>query len=97
MPLKHVSIYDNVVRDNYENVTAIKLEGMTHGTPWKTLDATNYTAKCEQELKDLRKQYKGKLPGEVREEYIAGVDKEKASEVNTSLLEQIDEMFTSRI
>ena len=97
VPLKHVSIYDNVVRDNYSNVTAVKIEGMTHGTPWKTVEAANYAAKCEQELKDLRKQYKGKLPDDVREEYIANVDKEKASEINTSLLEQIDEMFTSQI
>ena len=70
---------------------------MTHGTPWKTVEAVSYTARCEQELKDLRKQYKGKLPDDVREEYIANVDKEKASEINTSLLEQIDEMFSSRI
>ena len=97
IPLNHVSIYDNVYKDNYSNVTAVKLEGMTHGTPWKTLEAVKYTSEYEQGLKDLRKQYKGKLPDEVKEEYIASIDKEKASAVNTSLLEQIDEMFTSKI
>ena len=97
IPLNHVSIYANVYKDNYSNVTAVKLEGMTHGTPWKTLEAVKYTSEYEQGLKDLRKQYKGKLPDEVKEEYIASIDKEKASAVNTSLLEQIDEMFTSKI
>ena len=98
VPLNHVSIYDNVVRDNYSNVTAVKIEGMTHGAPWKTLEAVQYTAKCEQELKDLSNswpKYNGPFPNKIREEYIASVDKEKASEVNTDLLEQIDEMFTS--
>ncbi|MBO4856229.1 MAG: alpha/beta fold hydrolase [Bacilli bacterium] len=95
VPFKNISIYDNVVRDNYSNVTTVKLPGMTHGTPWKTLDAVTYTAKCENELKELRKQYKNKLPDDVREEYIASVDKEKASEVNADLLNQIDEIFTS--
>ena len=95
VPLNRISIYDNVVRDNYSNVTTVKLENMTHGTPWKTVEAMEYTAKCESELKALRKQYNGKLPDEVREEYIANVDKEKASEVNADLLNQIDEIFTS--
>ena len=95
VPLKQISIYDNVVRDNYQNVTTYKIEGMTHGAPWKTLEAVNITAEYEQGLKDLRKEYKGKLPKEVREEYLASIDKEKASEVNTDLLNQIDEMFTS--
>ena len=101
VPLKNVSIYDNVVRDNYENVTAVKIEGMTHGTPWKTLEAVEYTAECEQIIKEMRKKwprYNGPFPSYIRDGYIADyVDKEKASEVNTSLLEQIDEMFTSQI
>ena len=94
---KSYSLYDNIVNDHYENVTTVKLEGIHHGTPWKTLEAETYTGECEKALKDLRKQYKNKLPDDVREEYIASVDKEKSSVINTELLNLIDETFTSKI
>ena len=97
VPYKSYSLYDNIVNDNYQNVTLVKLEGMHHGTPWKTLDAETYTIECEKALKDLRKEYKNKLPDEVREQYIASVDKDKSSEVNVDLLKQIDKVFSSKI
>lgn len=97
IPFKTYSLYDNVVNDHYENVTAVKLDGIHHGTPWKTLEAETYTGECEKALKELRKQYKGKLPDDIREEYIASVDKDKSSAVNTELLNLIDEVFTSKL
>ena len=97
VPYKTYSLYDNIVNDHYENVTTIKLEGLHHGTPWKTLVAETLTGEYEKGLTELRKQYKDKLPDEVREEYIASIDKDKSSAVNTELLNQIDEIFTSRI
>ena len=95
VPLKQISIYDNVVRDNYKNVFTYKIEGMTHGAPWKTLRAVQYTSQYENGLKELRKQYKGNLPEQIRKTYIENIDKEKASEVNADLLNLIDTIFTS--
>lgn len=95
VPFKTYSIYDNVVNDHYENVTTISLPGIHHGAPWKTVEAETYTGECEKALKALRKQYKNKLPNDVREQFLASVDKEKASALNTDLLNQIDEIFTS--
>lgn len=95
VPLVKYSIYDHVVRDNYNNVTTIKLDDMFHGTPWKTMTAVNYMVQIESDLKDLKKQYKNNIPTDVYNEFIASIDKEKSSEVNTELLGQIDMMFTS--
>lgn len=97
IPFKTYSLYDNVVNDHYENVTTVKLDGIHHGTPWKTLEAETYTGECEKALKELRKQYKGKLPDDIREEYIVSVNKDKSSVVNTELLNLIDEVFTSKL
>ena len=97
VPYQGVSLYDNVVRDNYKNVTAISLPGIHHGAPWKTVEAETYTGECEKGLKELRKQYKNKLPEDVRKAYLANVDKEKASKINADLLKQIDELLTSSI
>ena len=97
VPLKKYSLYDNIVRDNYSNVTPILLNGVTHGAPWKTIDAMEYTGEVEKGLANLRKQYKGNLPDEVREEYLSSFDKERTSVVNADLLNQIDEIFTSHI
>ena len=93
VPFKSYSLYDNIVNDRYENVTAVKLDGIHHGTPWKTLEAETLTGEYEKGLSDLRKQYKGKLPDDKKEEYIASIDKEKSSAVNTELLEKIDKIF----
>ena len=95
VPLKGYSIYDNVVRDNYHNVTTILLEEMTHGAPWKTLAAVKYMAGVEADLKNLRKEYKNKLPEEVREQYLQTVDKDKSSDVNLPFLNLLNEKLTS--
>lgn len=97
VPLHRYSIFDNVQNQNYENVTSIKLEGMFHGSPWKTLDAAIYTQQVEKELKDLKEQYNGHLPDDVHDTYLAAVDKEKSSALNTELLEQIETIFASAI
>lgn len=95
VPYKTYSLYDNIVNDHYENVTAIKLEGIHHGTPWKTLEAETLTGEYEKGLSDLRKEHKGKLPDEIKEQYIASIDLDKSSAVNTELLEKIDTVFDS--
>lgn len=97
VPLKKYSLYDNIAKDGYSNVTPILLNGVTHGAPWKTVDAMEYTSEVEKGLADLRKKYKGKLPDDVREEYLSSFDKERTSVVNTDLLNQIDTIFTSYI
>ena len=91
------SLYDNVIRDNYDNVTAIRLHDMYHGSPWKTIEAVEYVKQCEKEIAEVRRQHKGDDKEEAVEQYFLTVDKEKASELNTDLLNQIDNLFTSQI
>ena len=97
VPLKRYSLYTNIIKDNYLNVTPVLLEGMSHGAPWKTLDAVSYMASVEKDLKALSKQYGGKIPDDVHEAYLTTVDKEKSSVVNTQLLDSIDQFFQSNI
>lgn len=97
VPYKEFSLYDNIVNDHYQNVTTIKLEGIHHGAPWKTVEAETYTGKCEKELKELREKYHNNLPDVIREQYIAKVDKNKSSAVNEEVLSRIDTIFTNAI
>ena len=95
--LEKYSIYDNVVRDSYENVTAIKLENMYHVSPWKTINAAEYIKQCEKDIAEIRNNNKGDIAQSLVEQYLATVDKEKASALNTDLLEQIDNLFINQI
>ena len=97
VPLKRYSLYDNIIKDNYSNVVPLFLENMTHGAPWKTRAAVTYMGSVENELEKLKKQYGGTIPNDVHEAYLATVDKEKSSELNTQLLDTIDQIFTSKI
>ena len=94
VPLKKYSAYACVNEKKCTNVTKVLLEGMKHTGPWKTNAAHRYLdEEVQPELDKLHKQYGKELPKEVLDEFIAGIDKEKASEVNTDLMDQIEEMF----
>ena len=96
VPLKRYSIYDNIKDSGYSNVTAIKLEGMNHSSPWKTLEAETYTRALDKELGELRKQYHGNIPDDIHQQFLDAVDKEKSSALNTELLGQIENIFISK-
>ena len=97
VPLKRFSIYDNVKDADYPNVTSIKLEGMKHSSPWKTLEAETYMRDMEKELDELKDQYHGNIPQDIHQQFLDSIDKEKSSALNTELLEQIENIFVSKI
>lgn len=97
VPLKNYSIYDNVDENKYSNVKKILLEDFKHSSPWNTNEAVNYYEDIlEPGFDALHEQYGEEIPEDVLNEYLSTIDKEKASELNTDLLEKIESTFASK-
>ena len=93
VPLEKYSAYANIDENKCKNATKVLLRGIKHSSPWKTLAAQKYLEGLEYELTKLQEKYGKKLPDDVAAEFLATVDKEKSSEVNADLLDQIEDMF----
>ena len=96
--LKKYSIYDHVVDRDIENVDTILLKNTAHISPWKSGDANAYyDGYVIPGLAELHSQYGETIPEDKFEEFLATVDKEKSSAVNTELLDTINNIFLASI
>ncbi len=93
VPLKKYSAYANIDENKCKNATKVLLEGVGHSAPWKSIAAQGYMEELEKELNNLHKKYGKNIPDEVLQEFYSSIDKEKSSELNIALLDQIEEMF----
>lgn len=98
VPLKHYSIYDNIVKKNYSNITPVLLEGVGHVEPWKSKEANEYIDNViTPELDELKKEYGNKLPEDVFNEFMTHIDKEKASGLDLPLLDNLNQLFLDSV
>ena len=53
--------------------------------------------KRDKEIRQLEKEYKGNIPSNVLGEFVSGVDKDRSSEMNLSLINKINDMFSTSV
>lgn len=91
------SIYSKLKNKNLDNVTLEYLEGFKHIGIWRTKSANEYYDLKKSEYDALLKEYKGSIPEDVLNSFLDGVDKDKSSELNLSLLDRINDMFLASV
>ena len=97
VPLKRYSIYTNVNEKKLTNTTKILLPGIGHSGPWREKASHDYSEELNKELDALRKQYGYQIPHDVEAEFISKIDKEKSSQLNLDLMNQINDIFKESI
>lgn len=76
----------------------VSLDYATHYSPWRSKQAFEYEASVVNlELNKLHNQYGDNIPENVFDEFLSSIDKEKLNEINTSLMEQINDFFLDSI
>ena len=98
VPYKTYSALSAVEKNATANSTLIKLDNVGHLCPWKSNEALNYFENgIIEEFDELEAKYKGNVPEDVYHSFIDKIDKEKSSEVNTALLDQIEQVFLNSL
>ncbi len=96
--LKNYSVYDHVYDKEFKNTKSVLLEGIGHSSPWKSKEAHDYYASyIEPGLEDLHKQYGKTIPEDKLGAFVATIDKEKSSELNLSLMNDINSYFLALV
>ena len=97
VPFKGYSQYSKVVNINLNNVKTLSLSNYKHSGIWRSEAANTYYEIKKNELDALYKQYNKNIPDDVYSDFIASVDKDKSSELNLTLLDDINNLFTQSI
>ncbi len=96
VPLKKYSTYAHIENKGYENAQMLLLKGFTHSYLWNTQEASDYIInEVYPKVELLKQKYNNKVPKEEIVAFNETIDKNKASEVNTDLLNMIEEEFIS--
>ena len=88
--LNNYSIYSNVVNKNYSNVKTRLLESHGHTGLWRTKAANDMLNEYEKRYNELQEEYNYNIPPEIKDSFIEGIDKDKSSELNLELLDEIE-------
>ena len=99
IPIDTISTYTKVDKCNCLNIKAIKLEGRTHISPWKTKESVKYVDEevLSKRLDPLYKKYGNKIPQVELDKFLSEIDKDKASELDLETLNIINQTFLNSV
>ena len=97
VPIKNYSIYGQFADENYQNVKTLMLADSGHIGLWRSKEANEYFYDKYREIESLMKTYGSDLPSPLYDDFKASVDKDKASQLNFELLDDIEEYLLSSI
>ena len=87
------SLYARVKDLNLENTTIYPLENITHMDPWKSYEAHQYEDGIKDQYQELLNKYNRAIPNDIYQDFLSSINKEKASELNISLVDDIYNIF----
>ena len=93
----NASIYSKYKTKTPDNVQLEYIEGAKHIGIWRTDEANSYYNEVKAQYDQLEKEYKGNIPSNVLDEFVSGVDKDRSSEMNLSLINKINDMFSTSV
>lgn len=95
---KKSCVYSELEKKNLDNVTLAKLPNMGHMTPWKSDESEKYLNDfVYPRMNEIKKQYGDDIPSDVLASFLETINKEKTSEPNYDLLDQINNIFLDSV